>query len=354
MTPALAHPIASPPALVVRDDVDAAAWDAYVAAQPHASGYHQAAWRGVISKAFGHDTCYLAALENDRVVGVLPLVLFRSRLFGRFAVSLPFLNYGGVVADSVAAREALVAAAIARTQDAGARSLELRHEARLCPALRPKAHKVAMRLPLASSEEAQWAALDRKVRNQVRKADKSGLAATSGGMELVDGFYDVFARNMRDLGTPVYAKRFFEEVLRTFPDSARVYVVRHDDCIAAASITCRWRHRIEVPWASALREYNPLSANVRLYWEMIRGAIAGGATEFDFGRSTPDEGTFHFKKQWGAAPHPLVWEYWLPEGAPLPDLSPKNAKFQAAIAGWRRLPVPVTRWLGPRIVRNIP
>ena len=220
--------------------------------------------------------------------------------------------------------------------------------------LQPKTHKVAMRLPLQESATAQWNVIDRKLRNQVRKADKSGLTVEIGGEELADAFYDVFAENMRDLGTPVYDFRFFLEILRTFPESARIFVVRNGQKAIAASVTYRFGAMMEVPWASSLRAYNHLCANVRLYWAMLEQAITEGCTTFDFGRSTPNEGTFQFKKQWGAEPLPLVWEYWMADGQPLPDLSPKNPKFGRAITVWQSLPIALTRVIGPPIVRNIP
>jgi len=335
-------------------DLAAPRWDAYVESHPEATGYHLYGWRHVIERAFGHETCYLAAYEDGHIAGLLPLVVFRSRLFGRFLVSMPFLNYGGVLADDEEVARVLVEAAVAEARRYGARWVELRHTRRLCPGLHAKEHKVAMRLRLEASPDAQWDALDRKVRNQVRKADKNGLTVVSGGRGLLGGFYDVFARNMRDLGTPVYGRGFFEEVLDVFPDRSRVFAVEHGGRVVAGAIVFRWRRTLEVPWASSLRAFNHLCANIRLYWEMIRHAVASGCWVFDFGRSTPDEGTFHFKKQWGAEPSPLVWEYWTADGVAVPDLSPKNARFRTAIAVWKRLPVPVTRMIGPAIVRNIP
>ena len=329
-------------------------WDDYVERCPNANGYHLYAWRTVIERAFGHPTRYLAAENDGRLVGILPLVLFRSRLFGRFAVSMPFLNYGGVAADDDAVVQSLVQAAVEEARHAGARSVELRHTRRLCPDLHPKQHKVAMRLALGETGEAQWNALDRKVRNQVRKADKSNLTVERGGAPLVEDFYAVFARNMRDLGTPVYSRRFFDEILRAFPGRTKILCVRHGGRAVAASFVFRHRDTMEVPWASSLREFNHLSPNVRLYWEMLQLAIEEGCRTFDFGRSTPDEGTYHFKKQWGAEPVPLVWEYWTAAGTHVPDLSPRNAKYAAAISLWQRLPLCLTRAIGPHIVRNIP
>lgn len=332
---------------------DEAAWNAYVEGHPDACGYHLWRWRAIFEDVFGHRTHYAAAMRGGRIAGVLPLVLFDSRVFGRFVVSLPFVNYGGVVADDDEAADGLVAYAGTYTRQHGASHLELRHDRRRFPALAPKAHKVAMTLALPAAAETLWAALDRKVRNQVRKAEKSGLTTEVGGRERVRDFYHVFCRNMRDLGTPVYSWRLFEAVLDAFPDRARIVVVRHEGAPVAAGLTWRWRSRTEVPWASSLREFNTMSPNNLLYWTILQQAIAGGSTVMDFGRSTPHEGTFHFKKQWGAAPSPLCWEYDIAAGA-LPDQSPKNPKFRLAIQAWQRLPLSVANLLGPRIVRSIP
>jgi FemAB-related protein (PEP-CTERM system-associated) len=340
-------------AIVVSATPSIQAWNAYVAAMG-ASGYHAWEWRGVFERAFGHEAIYLAALRDGAIEGVLPLVLLNSWLFGRALVSLPFVNYGGVVATTESAASALLDRAVEIAAQRRCRSLELRHKARQFPELACKQHKVAMLLPLADDPARMWEALDRKVRNQVRKAQKSALSAESGGIELLDDFYKVFAHNMRDLGTPVYSRRLFAEVLTTFPNETRVHVVRLAGAAIAASITYRTRATIEVPWASALRTHNPLCPNQLLYWSMIEHAIAQRCTVFDFGRSTPNEGTYKFKEQWGAAPDPFHWEYAVPPGGSVPNTSPSNPKFSLAIAAWQKLPVRVATILGPPIVRSIP
>jgi FemAB-related protein (PEP-CTERM system-associated) len=337
----------------VVSDVPATEWDEYVGSSPDAVAYHQHCWRGVFERAFGHETIYLAARRGQRLAGVLPIVSFRSPLFGRFGVSLPFVNYGGVLADGDREAAALERAALALARERRWRHVELRHVTERYPHWPAKRHKVAMSLSLPPVEDTLWSGLDRKVRNQVRKAEKSGCTPATGGVELLPEFYGVFARNMRDLGTPVYGRSFFEEVLRTFERDTQVFVVRLGGEPIAAAITVGWRDRVEVPWASALRAHNDKSPNMLLYWMMLHHAIARGAQRFDFGRSTPGEGTFHFKRQWGAEAMPVVWEYVGLSGT-LPDLSPKNAKFRGAIAAWQRLPVPIASAIGPLIVRNIP
>ena len=90
----------SPQAPVVVHDRPSRESEEYVAAHRDASAYHSRVWLDVIHRAFGHDTMYLVAESGGAVCGVLPLVFFSSRLFGRFTVSVPFVNYGGIVADS--------------------------------------------------------------------------------------------------------------------------------------------------------------------------------------------------------------------------------------------------------------
>jgi FemAB-related protein (PEP-CTERM system-associated) len=280
------------------------------------------------------------------------------------------VNFAGVLADRDDVARALVDEAARIARERGCRHVELRHIARRFDDLPVKSHKVTMRLdltagdqgnalkstnkPISQSTNALWEALDRKARNQVRKAQKSGLTVERGGIELVEDFYRVFARNMRDLGTPVYSRRLFEEVLRAFPDRAHLIVVRKDAQAIAAGLTYRTRDLIEIPWASSIRDFNALCPNHLLYWHAIETAAAEGVRTFDFGRSTPGEGTYKFKEQWGAEPIALHWEYWLPAGASVPDQNPKNPKYRAMIETWRRMPLWIANRIGPGIVKQIP
>jgi FemAB-related protein (PEP-CTERM system-associated) len=330
---------------------DAGAWEAFVDARGDAAGYHSWRWRRVFADAFGHEPVYLAAREGSVITGVLPMVQIKSLIFGRTLTSLPFLNYGGVMADAPDVGRALIEAAHEEARARRCSHVEMRHVDAQFSHLPCKRHKVSMRLPLAPS---MWDRLDRKVRNQIRKAEKSGLVVERGGESLVGDFYTVFARNMRDLGTPVYSRRLFEEVLRAFPDRAQLHVVRLNGLPVAAGLTYRTPAMVQLPWASSIRSYNALCPNVLLYWDAIQFAQESGAGVFDMGRSTPNEGTFKFKAQWGAEPVPLNWEYQLLTPGELPNVSPANPKYQFAIALWQKLPLSVTTRVGPMIVRAIP
>lgn len=330
-------------------------WDAFVASHRDSTNYHRYDWRKVIEKSFGHRACYLVARNgNNEICGILPLVLVKSVMFGTFLVSLPFFNYGGLLLSDDNAAPALLDRSQSMLKEVGATYVELRHLNCFREGLFTKQHKVTMILDLEKDEKSQWEALDPKVRNQVRKAEKSGLQVKTGHLDLLDGFYEVFCRNMRDLGTPVYGERFFRNVLEIFPDTTRIISILLNDRTVASGLLTWYRNILEVPWASSNRDFRELCPNNLLYWEAIKFSIGNGSTKFDFGRSTPDEGTYRFKKQWGARPVQLYWQYLLQNGKAMPMLSTKNSKFGIAIKVWKKLPVSLTKLLGPHIVRNIP
>ena len=330
-------------------------WDAFVASHPDSTNYHQYDWRKVMEKSFGHKTYYLVAKNSgNNICGILPLVHMKSWLFGSFLVSLPFFNYGGFLCDGENVVEAIFNNARSILDEVCADHVELRHINNHHDGLATKQHKVTMILDLENDEETQWKALGVKVRNQVRKAEKSGLTAVTGHLELLDGFYEVFCRNMRDLGTPVYGRNFFQNILETFPNTTRVISVMLEGKTVASGIMSWFRDSLEVPWASSISDYREICPNNLFYWEAIKFAIRNNSRKFDFGRSTPGEGTFRFKKQWGAKPVQLYWQYLLKNGEQLPELNPKNPKYELAIKVWQRLPVSLTKVLGPQIVKNIP
>lgn len=341
-------------AVVSDSAVSDVAWDSYASSRSDSSLYHLHGWKDVIERTFGHRTIYLAAREEDRVVGILPLTELKSRLFGRMMVSLPFFNYGGICADNESVRDALFDAAVWATKEAGAEFLEVREERDWKGHLPRKLSKVSMRLPLPASGEILWKELGAKLRNQVQKPRKEGLTSSVGRDDLLNDFYQVFAHNMRDLGTPVYSSAFFRNILQRFPDRSRIVVVYKDRVPLAAGFLVTFRDRVEIPWASSLREYNRLGPNMLLYWTCLEWACTNGFSVFDFGRSTVGESTFRFKEQWGARPHQLYWYYWLRDGGPIPQVNPSNPKYRAAIALWQRMPVGLTRVIGPRIVKYIP
>jgi FemAB-related protein (PEP-CTERM system-associated) len=328
---------------------DDLAWDEYVSRCPDAGLYHRAGWARVIERSYGHVPLYLWTRDGSGIRGVLPLVLFRGALGGRSLVSLPFLDEGGLCADDAGARGALWEAARALARRERAPSVELRQGPPSGLGLPPLGSKVSVMLPLAGEPEPMWKRLDAKVRNQVRKATSSGLTPAWCGIEGLDDFYTVFARNMRDLGSPVHARRFFQAILEEFGGAARLLLVRDGQRTVAGGVVMVFRDTVLVPWASSLREWRSRCPSNLLYWEVIRSACDKGLRWLDFGRSSPGGGTYRFKMQWGGQERRLHWE--ASERPSLVDSD--NPRYQWMIRAWTKLPVPVATAIGPVLRKHL-
>lgn len=331
-------------------------WEAfYLGLSPLPLSLHPA-WLLVLERGLGHEPLCLEADDQGRTTGLLPLAYLRSLLFGRFLVSLPYVNYGGVRADNEQTARALIDRAMRIADERNVRYLELRHERQ--PVDHPrlvvrKAGKVHMRLPLPSRSEVLWRQLSAKVRNQIRKGQRGNLSVAWGRQELLPDFYAVFSRNMRDLGTPAFGEPLFRSILEQFGDRAELCVVRTGGRAIAAALLLHGWGITEVPSASALREFRDTNANMLMYWNLLERAVQRGQGEFDFGRSSPESNTYRFKKQWGATPIPAQWQYYVRRGS-MEDMRPENPRYRRFIRLWQRLPLAVTRRLGPWIVRGIP
>lgn len=329
-------------------------WNRYVTANPASSIYHRAEWRDLIRKTFGHEVFLFSARDPDgSIVGVLPLTRLKSRLFGDFLVSVPYFNYGGAIGDHPLIEQKLMQAANELAAALGVSHIEYRDDVPR-EGIPTKTDKVNMLLPLPANEDALWNGFPAKLRAQIRRPQRENPQVLWGGKEYLDDFYAVFARNMRDLGTPVYGRYFFANILDTFPQESRLIVLRLNDRPVAAAFLIGQGERLEIPWASSIKDVNHLSMNMLMYWEVLRFAIREGFRYFDFGRSTRDAGTYRFKLQWGAQPVQLHWHYWLMDGCALPALNPSNPKYALMINIWKRLPVSLTKLIGPGIVKHLP
>jgi serine/alanine adding enzyme len=329
-------------------------WNNYVSRNSAASVYHLAEWRDVIQNSFGHESYYIFSRDtNDSINGILPLIRLKSRLFGDFMVSMPYFNYGGAVADHPLIEEKLMEAANTHAARLGSSHVEYRDDIPR-KGLPARTEKVNMMLSLPKSEDELWQGFTPKLRAQIKRPQRENPQVFFGRIEYLDDFYMVFARNMRDLGTPVYSKSFFYNILDHFPSKASIMVVRLAGKPVAAGFLLGDKEQLEIPWASSLKSVNHFSINMLLYWEVLKYAVANGYKYFDFGRSSKNSGTYRFKQQWGAEPKQLHWHYWLNSNCELPSLNPSNPKYALMINVWKRLPVPLTNWLGPKIVKNLP
>lgn len=326
---------------------DDSAWDAFVRQAPGATFCHLAGWRHVLKEAMHHEPHYLAAVDSGgRIAGVLPLAQVRSRLFGVRYISLPCLNDGGPIGgDDAVAELAKHAFDLAKRANA-ALELRVRKPLEGFPA---RSDKVTVVMPLAETPEEVWSRFPSKLRSQVRRPQKAGFTARFGTDQL-GAFYQVWSHNMRDLGTPVLPRRFFEAVGAHFSDRLIVGCVYSGNVPVAAAAGFVFNGECEITWASALRAYNRDAPNMMLYWEFMQKAIEAGARTFNFGRCTPGEGTHRFKLQWGGETIPLPWAVNFDAGTS----SQPGWIMRTASAAWKRIPVPIANLTGPMLARQLP
>jgi len=340
------------------DEAREAAWDAFVAAHPDGTFFHRAAWRGVVERAFGHRTHYLLAERDGAVTGVLPLGHVKSALFGSTLISVPFCVYGGPLAAERESFAALVAAAEALMPETRASALEFRFltpppEDWLNPEEWPERSDlyVTFRKPIAADDEANLKAIPRKQRAMVRKGLDRGLASSAD--RNVDLLHRIYAESVRNLGTPVFSRRYFRILAETFRDDMDVVTIRDGATPVAAVLNFYWRDEVLPYYGGGTAAARACHANDFMYWEVMRRAAARGCTLFDFGRSKTGTGAFAFKKNWGFLPAPLRYRFRLAPGAVIPDHNPLNPKYRLFIAAWKKLPLPLANALGPLIVRGL-
>jgi FemAB-related protein (PEP-CTERM system-associated) len=315
-------------------------WDRFVNATGDGTVYHTLAWRAVTESALGYEPYYLCARDtSDRIRGILPMARLKSLLFGNFMVSLPYVNYCGSISNDPDVGRQLMQAACELGDRLGVSHVEFRDRAPRADMWPVRVDKVEMALELEATPDAQWGLLKSKLRAQIRRPLREG---------------EVFSRNMRDLGTPVYSRALFAEMTARLGERTDIVTVSVDDTPVAAGMLLHHGLTTEIPSASSLREYNRIGVNMLLYWECLKLAIERGSSRFDFGRSSVDSGTYRFKKQWGAEPHQLYWHYWLRDGQTVPKMNPDNPKYALAINAWRMLPLWLANRLGPHLARLLP
>ena len=332
---------------------NAGAWDRFVRATPEATMFHLSGWKRVIEEAFGHATYFTFAEQDGAVVGVLPLAHMKSLLFGDALVSTPFCVYGGPVAVTPEANNALIEHAQDLLRSLGTPSLEFRH---LHPPGQGWPERGALyttfRKAMSGQPEADMAAIPRKQRAMVRKGIQNGLTSISD--HDTDRLHAIYAQSVHKLGTPVFPRRYFRLLGEVFRAESDVVTILHEDQPIAAVLTFHFRDEVLPYYGGGTRAARAVAGNDFMYWEVMRRAGSErGARIFDFGRSKTGTGAYAFKQHWGFTPQTLHYAYQLRPGARLAEHNPTNPKYKLMISAWRRLPLRLANLLGPPIVRGL-
>lgn len=327
----------------------------YLAASEQAVPYHHMQWLMAVKNAYGFDFEYLVAESDAQIEGILPLCRFKSITGKHSLCALPFCDVGGVVADNDTVREKLIEFALERAEQLQAMPLQLRQRMSEATAdAEMSDRKVSMLLALPESSEVLLAGFKSKLRSQIKKAGKNGLQFDFANDEKsIDDFFYVFCRNMHLLGSPTHSLKWFQSLRETYQDDLLVGRIWYEGKIVGAGILLFSGSNVSIPWASTLREYNRLAPNMLLYWNLLKVSCERGCKQFDFGRSTYGEGTYNFKKQWGAKPVLLDWKTLDKQGVMAEMAGSKSRVRELVETVWRKLPLPVVNAIGPRLRRHI-
>ena len=329
-------------------------WDDYVSQHPHGSPFHLTSWKRLIERAFDFKSRYLLAEEQGAVRGVLPLFQVSNPVMGKVLLSTPFAVYGGICASDDGTADALRRTACELAHKENVQYLELRERyPEDNPDFEVKRLYVAFGQELPATAERLLQGFPRDTRYMIRKAEKNGLRTVLDNSQLAD-FYEIYAHSVRNLGTPVFGKQFFRILVEEFGEQCEIAVVWQGARAVAAVLSLRFQQQILPYYGGSLLEARRLAANNFMYWDLMKRSLENGVRYFDFGRSKIGTGSYAFKTQWGMQERPLPYQFHLVRRKTMPNYSPTNSCFQLAGSLWKRLPFPVTKMLGPALVRLFP
>jgi FemAB-related protein (PEP-CTERM system-associated) len=327
-------------------------WDGFVAKQAAGTFFHLSGWKAVIEESFGHGCHYLMARQDGVLVGVLPLTHIRGRFFGNCLISNGFCVYGGPLARTPEALAALDAAALDLARDLNAERIEYRLLTPQHPEWPCNRETYAtFRKEIEPDIEKAMLSIPRKQRAMVRKGIKQGLQSKVDVD--VSRFYPLYAESLRNLGTPVLSRRYYECLRSVFADVSEVNTVIKDGQPLASVLSFFFRDEVLPYYGGGGAEARNYAANDFMYWEVMRRACQGQLRIFDFGRSKVGTGSYAFKKHWGFEAQPLHYEHRLLRLDEAPEINPLNPKYALAVATWKRLPLLVANTLGPLVAREL-
>ena len=338
--------------IYISEGEDEARWDAYVGPRT-TTVTDLSAWRRVAQEAYGLRSLFLAAAEGDRLVGCLGLFEVRHPVFGHYLATAAFGNDGGFHFDDEAARDALLAEARAAADRLDVEYLLIRTRGTALDGFRTDHRYRTAVLNLAGGADAVWKdLLDAKARNQIRRGMREGFSVETGHGQLAP-FYDIFHEHMRDLGSPAHSRRFYESVVKHLGDRAQFFVVRDGRRLVAGALLLRMNGTAMNLHTVALQKYNRRCPSYLIYWKMIEAGCEQGCSQFDMGRSVMDSPNLAFKMNWGPEVLPLCYNYYLRKLKEIPCVDPRNPRYRIPIAVWQRLPLFISKRLGPRLITGL-
>ncbi len=330
-------------------------WDEYVRQHALGTPFHLTAWQKTIAEVFRFEPMPLAVFEKNTLRGVLPLFLVKNPFAKKALISIPFAVYGGALADSEPAKAALAAELVKTAQGLGVEYAELRngYEEQTLGFNRVDRY-VTFTQQIRPDEEQIMGTIPRKTRYMVRKSLKQSFETEiqTGRSKI---FEDLYAKNLRKLGTPCFPAKFFAALAKNFGSDMDIRHVKFEGKTASAVLTFYFRDQVLPYYGASDPAFNALAPNNFMYYDLMRWAGARGFRTFDFGRSKRNgSGSYDFKAHWGMTERALPYELLLVKRKTVPNFTPANPIFSLPRKIWSRLPLPVTRLVGPTLLKWVP
>lgn len=330
-------------------------WDRYVMKSEDSTFYHQIGWKNVVEKTYGHKPIYLIAREDGEIKGILPLFLMKSRLFGKKLVSVPFAPYGGVCADNDKVLDSILEDAISWVDELDVDYLELRSYMRYkIDGITDKSY-FTLNLDLTPGVDYLWNGFRKSMRRYIKKAGRNNLEFTieSKSSKNLKDFYELYCKKMKEFGTPTHSYKFFKLIKSEFPEYIKIATVKYQTYTIAALFLLIFKKTMIYGWGASDKQYTSMYPNYLLFWELIKYMNKNGYKYLDFGRSILNDGTFLFKKGWGAKPKQLYYQYYGKYNVTMSS-NKFNPRRQIFMKIWKIIPIEIVNMIGPMIRKNFP
>lgn len=329
-------------------------WDDYINRSLFGTFFHRLGWKRVIEKSFGYPAFYLYIRNSNKIRGCLPLFQVKNLWSGTSLISVPFGVYGGILADDHETKVHLLEEAKKLARELRSDYLELRHMESNDFDLPTKNLNVYFQREIYKDHDQNMAAIPRKQRRMIRQGIKNGLTSVVGGEEELPYFYDIYAHSLRNLGTPMFPYAYFQNLFSEFKEECRILSVFYQGKRVGSVLTFLYEKQVIPYYGGAYKNYFRYAVQDFMYWELMCYGCERGFRRFDFGKSRQGSGSYDFKRHWGFEPQPLPYQYYIPKGGEMPNVSPANPKYRFFIKAWKHLPISVTKVVGPRILKYLP
>ncbi|ELY67289.1 lipid II:glycine glycyltransferase FemX [Natrinema versiforme] len=346
--------------LTVTQCRDSADWDAYL---ERADGpvYGVSAW-GDATAGYGHDRYHLVVRTADGILGALPLTHIQSRVFGSKLVSPPYAARGSIVTDdgrAATVRSLLLERTRTLADDLDVDFVSLRgRDLGAADGFEKRDRFVTFDIDLSGGPDATWENIKESRRRQIRQAaDEAGVEYEIGTtVDDLREYYDLYLASMRGHGTPPHSFRFFrtlwDRLTGPGPGDLHLGLIRKDGApingimdLSLGSTVYQWGVVTDY-------EYRDLNGGSLLLWKSLERAAAAGYDSYEMGRTREGSGVYMFKKSFGGAKTWYDDYHYFPSGTgSLPH--PEDEKYEPIKRVWRKLPIPLTRLIGPFVRKDI-